>query len=82
MDYLLEIIGSLLLLILSGLGFQVRSMAQRLDQLEEKKLDKVVYEDLTHRIDKVSDALIDLKVELAKWHGRAEIQDKIRQEKY
>lgn len=81
MDVLIEIIGSLILLVLGWLGIQVRSMGQRLDDLESKKLDKVVYEDLNHKIEKMTETLIEVKVELAKWHGRMESQDKIRQER-
>ncbi len=82
MDYLIEIIGSLILLILSWLGLQVRGMNQRLDDLEEKKLDKEVYHDLSTKIEKMTETLIEVKVELAKWHGRMESQDKIKRERF
>ena len=50
MDALVEIIGGLIIMILGWLGFQVRSMGSRLDVLEEKKLDKIVYNDLNQKI--------------------------------
>lgn len=82
MDSLIEIIGGLILLILGWLGYEMRTTKQRIDELEENKLDKQVYHDLSQKIEKVNDTLIELKVELAKWHGRMESQDTNRREKF
>lgn len=82
MDSLIEIIGGLILLILGWLGYEMRTTKQRVDELEETKLDKQVYHDLSQKIEKVNDTLIELKVELAKWHGRMESQDTNRREKF
>lgn len=82
MDSLIEIIGGLILLILGWLGYEMRTTKQRIDELEETKLDKQVYHDLSQKIEKVNDTLIELKVELAKWHGRMESQDTNRREKF
>lgn len=82
MDALVEIIGGLIIMILGWLGFQVRGMGSRLDALEEKKLDKIVYNDLNQKIEKMTETLVELKVELAKWRGRSEAEDNNRQDRY
>lgn len=69
-------------MILSWVGVEMRSVKKRVDDLEDKKLDKAVYTDLSNRIERVNESILDLKVELAKWHGRMESQDKIRQERF
>ena len=81
-DVLVEIIGSLIILILGWLGFQVRAMAQRIDDLDEKKVDKVIYQELKQDLHRILEELIQLKLEQARWQGRMENQDKIRQERF
>lgn len=88
-DALIEIIGGLILLILGWLGLHVRAMSGRMDTLDKKiqtlddnKVDNAVYQELRGDIHKILDELVSLKLEQARWQGRAESLDKNRQEKY
>lgn len=74
MDTLLGIIGSLILLILSWMGFSMRSMGKRIDELNEKKADHADMKEVSANITKILDKVTDLQVENARWQGRAESQ--------
>lgn len=80
-----EIIGGLLLLILGWLGIQVRAMNGRMDTLDtkietldEKKVDKIIYQELKQDLHKILEELISLKLEQARWQGRSEHLDRNR----
>lgn len=78
MEYLLEIIGGLILMILGGLGWQVSVIKSDIKELYKTKADHEDMVELKVLMQQILDRLTDIQLEHARWQGRQEHQDKMR----
>lgn len=71
-------------MLMSWLGVHVKSLHNKINRLEQTKVDKEVYNELKSDIHKILEELIALKLEQARWQGRMEQktpQDSSRRER-
>lgn len=81
MEYLLEIIGGLILMILGGLGWQVSVIKTDIRELYKTKADHEDMAELKVLMQQILDKVTDIQLEHARWQGRQESQEKMRQER-
>jgi hypothetical protein len=81
MDYLIELIGGLILVVLSGLGWQISNMKNDIKELQTNKADHDTLNEIKDDLKLIIKELTELKVEQAKWQARRETIEQMRLEK-
>lgn len=78
---LLEIIGGLLVILIGWLHLRMNTLHKKIEELDKNKVDHDDMTDLKADIKFIRDSVLEIKVEQARWQGRAEKQEQMQRER-